>query len=80
VTDLDGDGKPDLVVANGSDNTVSLLRNIGGGTFAAKVAYPTGMGPNSVVAADLNGDGKPDLAVADYWGDGVSVALNICLP
>ena len=62
---LNGDGKPDLAVANTDSNTVSVLLNNGTGTFAAKVDYPTGSYPDSVAVADLNGDGKPDLAVAN---------------
>ena len=65
VADFNGDGKPDLVVANENDNTVSILLNRGNGTFQNQVAYDTGPAPASVVAADFNGDGKPDLAVAN---------------
>ena len=65
AADLNGDGKPDLAVANSGGDTVSVLLNNGDGTFAAKVDYPTGTRPLSVAAADLNGDGKPDLAVAN---------------
>jgi hypothetical protein len=63
VTDLNGDGKGDLVVANVYSNTVEVLLGNGDGTFQAAVAYdvPT---PSSVVAADVNGDGKPDLVAA----------------
>ena len=78
VADLNGDGKPDLAVANLNGTTVSVLLNKGDGTFAARVDYPTGAQPFSVAAADLNGDGKPDLAVANAGiGNGrVSVLLN----
>jgi hypothetical protein len=74
--DVDGDGKPDLAVANQGDNTVSVLRNLGKGTFAARVDYPTGVVPSSVTALDVDGDGKPDLAVTNYLGSSVTVLRN----
>src|SRR5262249_32962226 len=55
TADLNGDGKPDLAVANYNSNSVSVLLNNGNGTFAAKADYPTGSLPRSIVAADLNG-------------------------
>jgi FG-GAP-like repeat/Regulator of chromosome condensation (RCC1) repeat len=77
AADLNGDGKPDLVVSGTTDNDVSVLINQGNGTFAAAVTYPAGTYPYSVVVADMNGDGKPDLVVANYRGTtGVSVLLN----
>ncbi|MFT3764559.1 MAG: VCBS repeat-containing protein [Minicystis sp.] len=78
ATDLDGDGKPDLAVANGA--SVSVLLNQGKGAFAPAVDYLGCGGPMSVVAADLNDDGRPDLAVADYLSDQVCVLLTSCLP
>ncbi|MFI5379933.1 MAG: beta strand repeat-containing protein [Tepidisphaerales bacterium] len=74
--DFNGDGKPDLVVANFADNTISVLMNRGNGTFAPHADYVSGLGPVAVAAADFNGDGKPDLAVADAGGNSVSVFLN----
>ncbi|MDI1452030.1 VCBS repeat-containing protein, partial [Polyangium sp. 6x1] len=76
TADLNGDGKPDLAVANGSSDNVSVLLNQGNGTFAAAVHYAAGLIPTSVATADLNGDGKPDLAVANLISNNVSVLLN----
>jgi N-acetylneuraminic acid mutarotase len=68
VGDFNGDGIPDLAVANG-DDTVTILLGNGDGTFTAAPASPaTGNAPQSVAVGDLNGDGKPDLAVANYDG------------
>ncbi|HEY3644138.1 MAG TPA: VCBS repeat-containing protein [Gammaproteobacteria bacterium] len=74
--DLDGDGFPDLVTANGSDGTVSVLRNDGDGTFAAPAAYAAGTDPVAVAVADVNGDGLPDLVVADLGSNSVQILLN----
>jgi len=72
VADVNGDGKPDLVVtnrcadANCQNGTVAVLLANGDGTFQTAVAYSSGGWYTSLVAvADVNGDGKPDLAVAN---------------
>jgi hypothetical protein len=74
--DLNGDGKNDLVMADRSSNTVTVLLGRGKGMFDAGGDYPTGTNPLSVAAADLNGDGWPDLAVANSKSGTVSVLLN----
>ncbi len=76
AADLNGDGKPDLAVANVNSNNVSILLGNGNGTFQAAVNYGAGSGPFSVTAADLNGDGKLDLAVANYSSNNVSILLG----
>ena len=46
AADLNGDGRPELAVANSyPDNTASVLLNNGNGTFAARVDYTTGAVP-----------------------------------
>ena len=62
---MNGDGQPDLVVANAGSDTVGILLGNGGGTFKKAVTYPAGFFPASVAVADVNGDGKPDLVVAN---------------
>jgi len=88
VGDLNGDGNPDLAVANFNDNSVSVLLNTtaAGATtpsFSTKVDFTTGLGdldsgshPFFVAIGDLDGDGKLDLAVTDFNGGTVSVFIN----
>ncbi|MCW2768115.1 MAG: putative Ig proteinputative calcium-binding proteinFG-GAP repeat protein, partial [Nocardioides sp.] len=76
VGDFDGDGDPDLAVANYGADSVSVLLGTAGGGFAAKTDYPTGAYPQSVAVGDFNGDADPDLAVANYYSHSVSVLLG----
>lgn len=81
VADFTGDGVPDILASNtGSNyqgNTVSLLRNLGGGNFAPHQIYPAVAGPTEIVAADLDGDGDIDAALTGYGpsGHGTQIAI-----
>ena len=85
ISDLNGDGKPDLIVTNQGNNRVSLYRNISSngtitaGSFATKVDFVTSTGPLKVIIADINGDGKPDLIIANS-NNTVSVFKNTSSP
>jgi hypothetical protein len=70
VADLNGDGKPDLVVANLNPQptgsiSVLLQDPAHAGAFLPATNYAGFGQPLSVVIDDLNGDGHPDIAVAD---------------
>src|SRR5439155_441337 len=69
IGDVNGDGKPDLVVANTYSSTVSVLLGNGDGTFGARKDFGTGIEPHFVAIGDLNGDSRPDLAVTSYTVD-----------
>jgi hypothetical protein len=76
VADVNGDHIPDLITANGSSNTVSVLLGNGNGTFQAARNFAAGVSPQSVAVADINGDGIPDLVVANRLSNTVSVLLG----
>ena len=75
VGDVNGDGKPDIVVNNYSDDTLTVLINGGSGTFTAEPPFSVIGNPTSVAMSDLNGNGILDLAIANSSG-GVSVSLG----
>jgi hypothetical protein len=73
VADVNGDGKPDLVVANYCDGSrfcgngsVGVLLGNGDGTFRAAVPYSAKGFADSIAIADVNGDGQLDVLVADF--------------
>jgi hypothetical protein len=72
--DLNGDGKPDLVVANGSDVAYVLL-NTGNGSFS-KQSYAAGGIASTAAIGDFNGDGKLDIVTANGASNSISVLLN----
>src|SRR5205807_7121379 len=57
VGDLNGDGKPDVVVANPSLNNIGVFLNTGNGALGPGVFLAVSGRPDSVSLADLNSDG-----------------------
>lgn len=54
----------DLIVANYTDATVSVLLGNGQGGFGASNTFQTGTGPGALAIADVNGDLRPDILVS----------------
>jgi len=75
--DFNGDGIPDLAVANGIANNITILLGNGDGTFTATSTSPaTGSGPNAMITSDFNGDGIPDLAVVNGASNSLTILLG----
>jgi hypothetical protein len=65
TADVNGDGKLDLITANGSGtsldqggNDISVLLDNGDGTFRAPLTFAAGSNPTALVVGDFNGDGS----------------------
>lgn len=75
VADLNGDGKPDLVVGNWASGTVGVLLSNANGTFQPVVTFSGVSEPETVAVADVNGDGVPDVVMVGA-NSGVGVLLG----
>jgi hypothetical protein len=77
LVDLNNDNKPDMVVANSYDGTVTVRLGDGSGGFGDMTAYGlSAQFPMMVVSADLNDDGNADIVTANYISGDVSVLLG----
>ena len=85
AADIDGDGKPDLIVSCQGGN-VSVFRNTSAGgqtSFAPKVDYtmPAVSATEATVVIDFDGDGKPDMVVTNNNMPGsISLLENTSTP
>jgi len=71
--DFNGDGAPDLAVANrGSGRALEILLNDGTGAFTSATRVTAASGVTSLAAADVNGDGRADLVVGTVQTTSVS--------
>jgi hypothetical protein len=61
--DVDGDGRPDLLVAEPESGQLSVYLQQADGTFAAPRKFPSLAGVSQICVADWNGDGHPEIFV-----------------
>jgi len=68
MIDVDGDGKPDIIVLSSGENALTVLINKGNGEFKPVLSAQFGLALKgnaiSCAVGDYDNDDKPDLAVA----------------
>ena len=73
-TDVNGDGRPDLLVAQPDSGQLSVYLQQPDGSLAAPETFPTLAGVSQIAAADWNGDGKPEIFLLSQSEGAVGVA------
>jgi uncharacterized protein (TIGR03437 family) len=76
--DLNGDGKPDLIVANSTSNAFSFLFGNGDGSFQAPVQYATGADPQYFALIGGSTGQRAQLVTVD--GDSGALVVTPVLP
>lgn len=82
MADMDGDGKPEIIVGNNESGTLFVYRNTstpGNISMATQISYNIGRYANFLSIDDLDGDGKPDLFIPFYYTR-VGLMKNISTP
>jgi hypothetical protein len=76
IADINGDGAADLVVPDGQNGQLYILKGNKTGSFQYVGSIQNGSGPTEAFLTDLNGDGNPDLVVFGVLGGNVTVYLG----
>lgn len=80
LADVNGDGKPDMLIGTSYQNGFIVELGNGDGTYQAPQTVVGNGAATNIVVADLNGDGKLDVIVADgnaYPSRLVAADLNL---
>lgn len=76
--DLDGDGKPDIVVTDFSSNAVTVFLNtstVNNISLRLMTPLQTGANPFGIAIADFDRDGRPDIVVANHYSIPATISV-----
>jgi hypothetical protein len=76
ASDMNNDGKPDLVIAAGQGDNMYLLTSNGDGTFKDPIAFSGGGGPFALTTGNFNPDKLKDVAVANSRSSSFSMIIR----
>jgi VCBS repeat protein len=76
IVDANGDGMPDLAVAEAESNRVDISLGDGRGGFRTAAPFQVGERPVAMATADFNVDGAADLAVANEGSQNLTILLG----
>ncbi|MCH7962292.1 MAG: VCBS repeat-containing protein, partial [Planctomycetes bacterium] len=76
LADVNNDGILDIITANASDGSVSVLIGRGDRTFETPVVIPAGPGPDHIIVADLDGQNGPDIAALSASSLSIALLMN----
>ena len=77
VTEVNGDGLPDLVMGRQFGVRFDVLPGVGGGLFGPNQSFgPTALNPREIAAGDFDGDGDIDVATASDDADDIVILHN----
>ncbi len=82
IVDVDGDGKPDLAVANYNGATISVFlnttdRGAAAASFSPRRDLISGIAPSSLCSGKLPGAERPDIFAANFGSNTFSVFMNL---
>src|SRR5881296_2451787 len=84
-SDLDGDGRPDIVLVGELNSYMSIFKNLSspgtlnGSSLGPRVDFPSGWNAVGVAAGDLDGDSRPDIVFANAYDDNITIYHNFTI-
>ncbi|CAF2520379.1 unnamed protein product [Rotaria sp. Silwood2] len=78
LTDINNDGRIDIVVTNSATKNIGILFGHGNLIFDDIIICPTGNNsrPQSVAVGDFDNDGQMDIVITNYHDDSISIFLG----
>lgn len=76
ITDLNNDGKNEVIVSSQSDGTITVFKNIDSDQTIASFRFKVGANPTEIATVDMNNDGYLDMVVANHESASFRILLN----